>query len=168
VGDLNGAIKILNRLQGEHLGVLRNLATPEQAAAERAEDMAQKVRAHVLAQKALNRSLNETLGPLKNLISPANAYAEQASLMAQKLAAAAGAQRAFNEAVNAAPVGGGHGRHIPKRGGGGGGSNTGGGNPGPSPDRPNINVTVTPNKANIDNKDLMREVDWVIRSAQWM
>jgi TP901 family phage tail tape measure protein len=167
VGDLNGAIKILNRLQGDHLGVLRNLATPEEAAAERAADMANKVRAHVLAQKALNRSLNETLGPLKNLISPANAYAEQASLMAQKLAAAAGAQRAFNDAVNSAPIGGGTRRGIggvPRRGGGNtGSSSTDGGQQGT-----NITVNVSPQKANLNAKDLTREVDWAIRSAQWM
>jgi TP901 family phage tail tape measure protein len=167
VGDLNGAIKILNRLQGDHLGVLRNLATPEEAAAERAADMAIKIDAAAGAQRALNRALNGGLGPLRNMISPAQALAEKMADMAQKIAAAAGAQQAFNAAANAMPNLGVTTPSEVRGGGSGGGGNTGGGNTG-GPGPLNVTVNVSPQKANLNAKDLTREVDWAIRSAQWM
>jgi hypothetical protein len=163
MGDVNAAMKILNGLLRGNFGALKNLQTPQEAHNEQVADMGQKLQYAASQQRALNRALNGGLGALKNLPSYAEAYAERVADMGQKIAAAAGAQRALNDAIAGAPTGGGN---------GGGGNGGNGGNSGGTGDGQQrgsqFNVTVNSKKANLDSKELMREVDWSIRSAQWM
>jgi TP901 family phage tail tape measure protein len=175
MGDVAGATKLLSQLIAEkYMPNLKNLLPYETRHNEALADQAAKLQHAAAAQKALNQAMNAGLGALKNLPSYAEHYAEAAADLAAKLQHAAGAQRAFNDAASGAGGGGGGGGGGHGGGGGsGGGGGAGGGGTGSTGTSGQqgtsiVNVNVSPQKANLNAKDLTREVDWAIRSAKWM
>jgi TP901 family phage tail tape measure protein len=167
-GDVEAVVRLLSgRIKDDLIPGLKNLLPQETAVAEKAADMGQK--AAYAASKI--RDAARAANGFNPKVGQLQAYADAFGILAREAGAAA---EAIERAQRiAAGTGGGTGGG--RRGGGGtGGGGTGGGTGGHSTGGGEVTgttslvVNVSPHKANLDSKDLTRELTWVLRSAEWM